>query len=228
MLSLIIPVYNEEGSIEDIVRRSSAILNDDDEIIIVNDGSTDRTAEIISNLDIPKIKIIQHEKNIGNGASIVTGLNNSQGEWIATIDADNTYSPEDIPILFDAVKQENADMVTGLRETLMHGPLLHTKARSFLKKMSEVVSHSKIADINSGLRIMKREVLEKYVHLYPKRFSLHIVLTICASRDNYKVIYRPIKYGSRIGTSKLSPGLKGPFNFLKFLGLIALIAIKKH
>ncbi|MDP7645796.1 MAG: glycosyltransferase family 2 protein, partial [Candidatus Peribacteraceae bacterium] len=88
MLSLIIPCYNEEGAIEDIVKRCDAVLRDEDEIIVVNDGSTDGTSEILNNMNIERLRVVSHKKNTGNGASIMTGLSNARGEWIATIDAD--------------------------------------------------------------------------------------------------------------------------------------------
>ena len=226
MLSLIIPTYNEEGAIEDIIKRSDAALSGTYEIIVIDDGSTDNTSEILRNINLSSLRIIHHEKNKGNGASIMTGAHHARGEWIAIIDADNTYRPEDIPRLFTRVQKEDADMIVGFRTDLMQGPFFHSTARNLLRKIAEVAAGQKIDDINSGLRICRTTLLKRYKNLYPKRFSLHIVLMVCAGKQGAKILYEPILYDSRVGISKLSPGLRGPGNFLKFLILIPWSAWK--
>lgn len=226
MLSLIIPVFNEEAAVEDIIRRADASLNDSYEIIVVDDGSTDATPGILKKIDLPSLRVIHHKKNTGNGAAIITGVRHAKGNWIATIDADDTYRPEDIPRLYEHVRRENADMIVGYRKNLREGPWFHTTARDLLRRWAEVWSRQKIDDINSGLRICRKELIEKYQSFYPNRFSLHIVLMVCAARDNATILYEEIAYGPRIGISKLSPGFRGPWNFLKFVWLIPWAAKK--
>lgn len=222
MLSLIIPVYNEEGAVEDIIRRADSVLHDDYEIIVVDDGSIDATPGILKKIDLPNVRIVRHHKNQGNGAAIKTGIEHSAGDWIATIDADNTYHPENIPSLFSTAEARQADMIVGFREDLTKGPFLHRNARNFLRKWAELWSGQTIADINSGLRICKTELIKRYLDLYPNRFSLHIALMVSAGLDNATILYEPIPYGPRIGVSKLSPGFRGVGNFVKFLVLIPL------
>jgi len=226
MLSLIIPVYNEEGAVEDIIRRCDAVLDDAYEIIVVDDGSTDATPGILKKIDLPSLRIIRHSKNKGNGASIMTGVHNAQGDWIAIIDADDTYRPEDLPQLYTRVQKEGADMIVGVRKDLMHGPFFHSTARNLLRKFAELCSGQKIEDINSGLRICKKDLIQRYASLYPQRFSLHIVLMVCSGKEGAKILYEPISYGPRIGISKLSPGIRGPWNFIKFFILIPWAAVK--
>lgn len=220
MLSLIIPVFNEEGAVEDIIRRADDVLDGAYEIIVVDDGSTDATPGILKKIDLPSLRVVRHIKNAGNGAAIMTGVEHARGDWIATIDADDTYLPEDIPRLYENVQREEADMIVGYRRTLRDGPWFHRTARDILRRWAEFWSGQKIEDINSGLRICRKELIEKYQDLYPSRFSLHIVLMVCAGRDKARILYEEIAYGPRIGISKLSPGIKGPWNFLKFLLLI--------
>ena len=227
MLSLIIPCFNEEGAIEDIVKRCDAVLQDEDEIIVVNDGSTDGTSEILNNMNIERLRVVNHKKNTGNGASIMNGVSNARGEWIATIDADGTYYPEEIPKLYQLALSGDADIVTGLRKSLMQGPFLHSRARNFLRWLTELAANQNIADVNSGLKIVRKEVIERYRKYIPKRFSPHIVLTICAGRDGCIIQYVPIQYGPRIGFSKLSSGIHGPANFIKFILLIFWTWIRK-
>jgi len=229
MLSLIIPVFNEEGSVEDIIRRSHAVLEAADEIIVVDDGSTDATPGILKKITLPNLKIIRKPRNIGNGAAIMTGVRAASGEWIATIDADDTYRPEDLPNLRKILEAENADMVVGSREGLKLGKPLHHLAREFLRHLGEYFALQPITDINSGLRIVRKSLIEQFADQYPQRFSLHIVLTVLAGRSSAKILYSPIGYGPRTGISKLSPGMLGPWNFVKFLTLIPWVVMRwKH
>ena len=224
MLSVIIPVFNEEGAIDDILARTDGALSGDYEIIAVDDGSTDGTKDILRANKLANVRVITHRENKGNGAAIKTGIREAKGDWIVTIDADNTYFPEDIPVLLRAREKANADMVVGLRKDLMRGPFFHRNARNLLRRFAEICSGTKITDVNSGLRLVRKEVAARHMHLYPNRFSLHIALTICAGRAGALVVYVPVRYGPRIGRSKLSPGFRGIGNFLKFLLLIPLVA----
>lgn len=228
MLSVIIPVYNEEGAVENIIRRTDSALANNYEIIVVNDGSTDNTQHILQKISFPSLRIVQHKKNRGNGAAIKTGLEIAKGTWVATIDADNTYHPEDLPRLFTQVQQKDVDMIVGFREDLTKGPFFHRTARNLLKKWAEFCSKQQIADINSGLRICKTSLIKKYTKFYPNRFSLHIVLMVCAGIEKAHILYEPIPYGPRIGMSKLSPGCKGVWNFTKFMVLIPTSVVRLH
>lgn len=225
MLSLIIPVFNEEGAVEDIVRRADSALRGNYEILVIDDGSADATPGILKKIELPSVRVIRHTKNSGNGAAIMTGIEHARGEWIATIDADDTYRPEDIPRLFENLQAENVDMIVGQRRFEDEGFVL-TTARTILCGLASLCSGSKVLDINSGLRIVRKELVTQFVSLYPDRFSLHSVLTVCALKSGASVVYEEIPYGPRIGVSKLSPGLKGVWNFGKILLLIPLSLLR--
>lgn len=226
MLSLIIPTYNEEGAVEDIIRRCHAVLDPSDEIIVVDDGSTDATPGILKKITLSNLHIIRKPHNEGNGAAIMTGVRAAKGEWIATIDADDTYRPEDLPSLRKIQQEKNIDMVVGSREGLKLGKPIHHLARELLRRWGQFFAGQPIADINSGLRIVRKSLIEQFADLYPERFSLHIVLTVLAGRSGARIIYTPIGYGPRTGISKLSPGILGLWNFLKFLLLIPWVTMR--
>ncbi len=226
MLSLIIPVFNEEGAVEDIIRRSHAVLETSDEIIVVDDGSIDATPGILKKITLPNLKIIRKAHNGGNGSAIMTGVRAAKGEWIATIDADDTYRPEDIPALRKKLEVSNAEMIVGERLGLKLGKPIHHIARELLRRWGQFFARQPIADINSGLRIVRKSLISQFSDLYPARFSLHIVLTVLAGRSGAKILYFPIGYGPRTGISKLSPGMLGPWNFVKFLVLIPWVAMR--
>lgn len=226
MLSLIIPVFNEEGAVEDIIRRAHAVLDVSDEIIVVDDGSTDATPGILKKIILPHLRIIRLPHNHGNGAAIMTGVRAAHGEWIATIDADDTYHPEDLPRLRAILEKQHADMIVGEREGLRLGKPLHHLARELLRRWGQFFARQPIDDINSGLRIVRKFLMEQFAGAYPDRFSLHIVLAVLAGRSGARILYAPISYGPRMGKSKLSPGLLGPWNFLKFLLLIPWVTMR--
>jgi len=228
-LSLIIPVYNEEGSVLETVRAAYHALSDalsSFEIIVVNDGSTDGTSMILQRISLPNLHIVHHVKNRGNGAAIQTGLAQAQGVIIATMDADGTYNPEDIPKLLTSMNRQRADMAVGVRQGMENAKWSHRTARNVLRKIAERECKTSIPDINSGLRLCKKDVMMRFQNLYPQRFSLHIALTIAALKSGVPVIFEPITYGTRIGTSKLSAGGNGIANFFKFLWLILRISEK--
>ncbi len=228
-LSLIIPVYNEEGSVLETVRAAYHALSDalsSFEIIVVNDGSTDGTSVILQRMSLPNLHIVHHGTNRGNSSAIQTGLAQAQGVIVATMDADGTYNPQDIPRLLTSMNRQHADMAVGFRQGMEHSPWTHRTARNWLRQIAERECKAAIPDINSGLRLCKKELMVRFQHFYPKRFSLHIALTVAALKSGYPVIFEPIVYGPRVGKSKLSGGWHGVANFFKFLWLILRISEK--
>ena len=158
--------------------------------------------------------------NEGNGAAIISGVESTIGDAVATIDADGSYKPGDLAALLDEYAQGDQAMIVGERRDLGGAPIHHRAARSSLRKLGEVLTHQSIPDINSGMRIVEKERFLSFVKHYPRRFSLHIVLTLCCLLQEEKVRFVPISYHPRIGKSKLSAGLRGYGNYLKFIGLM--------
>ncbi|RLJ04049.1 MAG: glycosyltransferase family 2 protein [Candidatus Aenigmatarchaeota archaeon] len=201
-ISVIIPAYNEEKSIQGTINGIKNNIKDIKyEIIVINDGSTDRTLEIIKK--IKGIKVISHSTNKGYGAAIKTGLRNSRYDWICIIDADGTYPAEDIPKLLGYIPEY--DMVIGARTKKgAKIPLARKPAKFFLKKLSEYLTKTKIPDLNSGLRIFKREIAERFMNLFPDGFSFTTTLTIACLTNDYRVKFVPINYYEREGESSIS------------------------
>jgi len=227
MISLLIPVFNEEASISDTVNRAAQALtktNEDFEIVVINDGSTDRTVHILQSLEIPQLVILNQPRNLGYGASIKTGIRKSKGDLLATVDADGTYPIEDFPHLFNTLKQTQADMVVGARTKKgVKIPFIRKPAKVIVAFLANTLTGMKIPDNNSGMRVFTRELGEKFMHLYPQRFSFTMTLTLAALTNDYAVEFVPIDYFRRVGKSSLSSGFNGIRNFLGFLGLIIRI-----
>lgn len=203
-LSVVIPAYNEEKSIRQTIDQINRILTQealDYEIIIVDDGSEDRTKEFIK--DFKDVILIEHEINKGYGASLKDGIKKAKFGWICIIDADGTYPVEDISKLLSYVPQH--DMVTGARTgKFVKIPFLRKPAKWFLNQLANYLTKTKIPDLNSGLRIFRKEIIERFVNLFPDGFSFTTTLTIACLTNNYKVKFIPINYYKREGKSSIS------------------------
>lgn len=227
MLSVLLPVFNERESIETTVRSLHEVLSrgqDAFELIAINDGSTDGTGEILNALSLPHFQVFTHSQNTGYSASLKTGIRRSKGEVIAMMDSDGTYPVESLPNLLQTMKERDADMVVGARTKKgVKIPLLRRPAKWIVNKLANSLTGRKIPDLNSGMRVFKRDLAERFMHLYPQRFSFTITITLAALTNDYLVEYVPIDYFKRAGKSTLSSGMNGIKNFGQFLGLIIRI-----
>ena len=221
MVSIIIPAYNEAGSIRDVVNKIRETLSRSGyewEIIVVDDGSSDGTA---AKLVGQGAVILTHPENKGYGASLKTGIRSAKGDVVVIMDADGTYPPEMIPSLLSGM-DEGYDMVVGARTGRdVNIPLLRRPAKFILKKLADYLSETKIPDLNSGLRAFRKELALKYFHLLPSGFSFTTTITLALLSDGYNVKYVPINYLVRSkGKSKIRP-LKDFSNF--FLLIVRVI-----
>jgi len=213
LISVVIPVYNEEEAIGDdldLIKRTMDATGCPYEIIVVNDGSTDRTVEIVSSkLDV---KLIHHEQNRGTGAARTTGIRAAQGDIIIMTDGDGTYPNQDMPKLLQYMEQ--CDMVIGAR-TQEHGTLkwLRTPAKWFIARLAAYLTGTKIPDLNSGFRAFKRDIALKYLNILPTSHSWVSTITIAFLSDGYSVKYMPIDYYRRKGKSKFHP-IRDTYNYI--------------
>lgn len=211
-VSIVIPAYNEEQAIESTLVQVKAVMNRQDgeyEIIVVDDGSTDRTADLVQQHE--DVRLVQHHSNRGYGAAIKTGIRQADHEWIAIIDADGTYPPEAIPSL--TAETDRYDMIVGARSE-RDFPLIRRPAKWFIARLAEYLSDAKIPDLNSGLRVFRKDIALSYFNILPSRFSFTITITIAFLSDHYSVKFVPIPYHKRAGTSKISP-IQDTLNFVQ-------------
>jgi glycosyltransferase involved in cell wall biosynthesis len=208
-LSVVIPAYNEENGIEAVIERvlaaRPALARQDIvlEFIIVDDGSRDRTVTLVSKHR--EVRLIRHLKNRGYGAAIKTGFRYATGEYLAFLDADGTYPPESLPELCRAAIDQNADLVVGSR---MGGaksemPLTRRVGNFAFARLLSLIGNVVVRDSASGMRIIRREILER---LYPLPDGLDFTpaMSTRAIHENLKIAEVPIPYAERIGRSKLS------------------------
>lgn len=202
-VSVLIPAFNEEGSlaatVEAILRHRAAFR--EMEIIVINDGSRDRTGEIARTLPVA---LIEHEINRGYGASLKNGMRQAKGEFILIADADGTYPLEDIPRL--AAEAGGCDMVVGARTgAVVHVPVMRRPGKWIITRLAEYLSGRTIPDLNSGFRIFRRDVAMRFLSLYPDGFSFTTTITLAMLTNHYRVKFLPINYHKRIGKSSIHP-----------------------
>jgi glycosyltransferase involved in cell wall biosynthesis len=218
-LSIVIPVYNEEDALSETISVFEDLLktNPNAEVIFIDDGSTDKSADILSRLSVPGIRVITHGKNKGYGASLKTGVKNAKYDSVCITDADGSYPNDDITALYDTFNKENADMVVGARTgAFVDKGVLRKTTKSLLKKLAEVMSGETILDFNSGFRIFRKELAMRALKYLPDGFSFTTTITLYLLSNNHKITYVPIDYYQRKGKSKIRP-IKDSLNFLQLI-----------
>jgi glycosyltransferase involved in cell wall biosynthesis len=213
-VSVIIPAYNEEDVITlqiDKIQKVLSKVGIPFEIIVVDDGSTDGTAQKVSSLSV---RLLRHPQNRGYGSALKTGILAAENEIIAIIDADNTYPADEIPTMIALLG--NADMVVGARTGKdVHVSWLRQLGKIFLCFLATRIAEQPIPDLNSGLRIFRRGCAKQYFSILSNRFSFTTTITLAYFADDYRVVYHPINYYARVGKSKIVP-----WHFMDFLVLI--------
>lgn len=201
-VTVVIPAFNEEAGISDVLERIKAgLVQDAFEIIVVDDGSTDRTSEICERSGV---RVIRHAANRGYGASLKTGIRAATTEFVLTMDADGQHRPEDALALLAEMTEQRADLVVGERTALVHSPLWRMPGKWLLGWMAEYLTRHEIPDLNCGLRVIKREVAIRFLHLCPQGFSFSTTITMALLSRGYQVVWRPIQVQKRVGTSTVS------------------------
>ena len=201
-VSVVIPAYNEGehvagqvNAVREVLARSGWPF----EIIVVDDGSTDRTA---SEADTTGARVLRRPVNRGYGAALKLGIRYAKHDWILITDADGTYPVEAIPALLAAA--ERNEMVVGARVgKSVHIPLARRPAKWFLTRLSSYLAGRKLPDINSGLRLIRKSLVERYEALLPDGFSFTTTITLSAACNGHPVEYVSIDYHARLGESKI-------------------------
>ena len=206
---MLIPCYNEEGAVLDTVRDLQEAFKEVTytwELITIDDGSSDATlSELEKASDFcSQLRVVRHAKNRGYGASLKTGLRYATGELVAITDADGTYPVANLPDLVERAREH--DMVVGARTgDNVSYPLIRKIPKVFLKAWAQWLTGQPIPDMNSGMRVFRREVGMKFWSLYPDGFSFTTTITMATLRRGYLVEFVPIDYAARIGSSKIQP-----------------------
>lgn len=203
LVSFVIPCYRESS---DALRRTVAGIRKAMaecggirfEVIVVDDGSGTNACAGVEGID----RLIVHKTNRGYGGSLKSGINAAAGNWIAITDADDTYPAEAFPRLLAAIPEH--DMVVGARPWSSIGPLRRFPKR-LITNLASFLANQTIPDLNSGMRVFRREVYESRRALFPDAFSFSSTLTMVALTNHFNTLFIDIPYGKRTGDSKIRP-----------------------
>lgn len=211
-LSVVIPAYNEEGSIDQVISELLILKKKipSMEIIVVDDGSSDNTASKIP--DVPYVRLIKHHRNKGKGAALKTGFSEARGQVVVIQDADMEYHPKELPKIVKPILLGNADVVYGTRLERKPGGMstTHYVGNMILSKVSSLLFWKKITDIMTGYKAFSSKIL-KLVELNENGFAIEVELTSQVLQNGCRFVEVPIGYIYRPkGVSKIhvSDGLK--------------------
>jgi glycosyltransferase involved in cell wall biosynthesis len=233
-LSIVIPIYNEEKAVEEVIKKvlkvklkiSNKSRIKKVEIVVVNDGSIDNTAKILSKFK--DIKLIDHKVNKGYGSAIKTGIKHSLGKVIAFLDADATYDPAYLIPMLKELDRSGSEMIVGTR---FKGKSKMTVTRKignrYFVLLLNLLAHSNLSDCTSGMRIVKKSVLRKLSPL-PDGWDFTPEMSAKAAfTKSIRVVEVPISYEDRIGQSKQKI-IKGGLIITKCIIRTAFLTYKKR
>jgi glycosyltransferase involved in cell wall biosynthesis len=218
-VSVIVPCYNEERAAAQTLEQLECALATVGryELIFVDDGSTDGTAARLQEARAGRssVRVIRHARNRGYGAALKTGLRAARSELVAITDADGTYPNDRLPDLIRAAAA--SDMVVGARTGKnVSYPFIRRVPKAFLRAYASWIAGQPIPDINSGLRVFRRELALKFLGILPDGFSFTTTITVAMLTNSYAVEYVPIDYAERIGRSKIRP-IRDTLNFFHLI-----------
>ncbi len=218
-VTVIVPCYNEQDMIAATVRKLADVMratNRPYELIVVDDGSLDATRFELSSCAYEQhLRVLRNERNRGYGFSLKRAVADAQYETLVIIDADGTYPISAIGTLLGALG--GADMVVAARTgDCVHVPPARRPAKWALRKLAAYLTQTEIPDLNSGLRVMKRSLVRKFLPLLPDGFSFTTTITLAMLTHGFTVKYVPINYAKRIGRSSIRP-IRDTINFVSLI-----------
>ncbi len=216
-ISIILPAKNEASGLRGVLPRLRA-LYPEAEIIVVDDGSSDDSADLVVQLGCT---LIHHPYSKGNGAAIKSGARAAQGDILVFMDADGQHHPEDIPRLLDALHQ-GYDMVVGARGQSGQANRHRALANGLYNRLASWMVEHRIADLTSGFRAVRAHKFKQFLHLLPNGFSYPTTITMSFFRAGYAVEYLPIEASRREGRSHIRLFRDG-FKFFMIIFKIATL-----
>ena len=213
--SVIIPAYNEDSNIGGIIRKIKEI-HPDLEVLVVDDGSEDRTAQVAHDAGA---RVLSHRRNMGNGAAVKTGLRNASGDVVVLMDGDGQHRPEDIKTLLGYIEENS--LVVGVRKKGGQATLFRAFANWVYNRLASYVCGVRIPDLTSGFRAVRRNEALGFLPLLPNTFSYPTTMTLSYMRAGYSVSFVDIDVENRKGgESKISLYQDG----MRFILIIIKIA----
>ena len=214
-LSIVIPAKNEAEAIGDVVATAREAYPEA-EIIVVDDGSEDATADIAEKSGAT---VLRHPESLGNGAAVKSGARAAKGEVLAFMDGDGQHDARDFSRLIEKLEQ-GYQMAIGARDSGSHASVGRLFANGFYNFFASLISGRRILDLTSGFRVVRASLFRRFLHLLPNGFSYPTTITMAFLRSGYPVCFEPIKAAERTGKSHVRPIRDG----IRFLIIIFKIA----
>jgi glycosyltransferase involved in cell wall biosynthesis len=211
-LSIVIPAKNEADSLSRLLPEIHR-LHPDAEILVVNDGSTDNTAELVS---LPNVRLLNLPYNLGNGGAVKQGARSATGDTLVFMDADGQHQAEDIERLLHRFDEGGYDMVIGARTKGSQASVGRSIANRIYNRLASWMTGQRIPDLTSGFRVVNAIKFREFLHLLPNGFSYPTTITMAFFRSGYLVTYVPIVALAREGKSHIRLAKDG----IRFLVII--------
>lgn len=193
VLTLIVPCFNEAENLVELLPGFLSIANVENwKLIIVDDGSTDQTEEIVKVHQSERLLYLKHKKNMGVGAAIKTGIVKVQTEYFATIDADGQHKLEDVKSMFAHFQEESYDLFLGERLNGDVSGTFRSIGKFLIKLIAVFFAKQKIKDLNTGLRIIKLSAIQPYIEILPDSFSFMDLNSLIFIMQRKKIGSSPI------------------------------------
>jgi len=217
-VSIVIPAKDEAPSIGDVVGRLKAAA-DWREVIVVDDGSADATADRAREAGAC---VIRHPYNKGNGAAVKTGTRHASGDFVLIVDGDGQHHADDARRL--VARLGEFDLVVGARRAATQATLTRRAGNAVLNRLASYLTGRPIPDLTSGFRGIRRDVLREFLHLLPNGFSTPTTTTLACIKAGYNVTFEPIDAGTRVGYSKMRVARDGASFLMILLKLVTLFS----
>jgi glycosyltransferase involved in cell wall biosynthesis len=223
-ISVIIPVYNEVSALEATVEELRPHLPAETELVLVDDGSTDGSGPLVDELSRrdDRIRAVHHVRNAGYGQALKTGASYAHGEFLVFFDSDGQHDPGTVPRLVDAQRDRDLDMVVGKRIGQARATPIRAPAKWILARVANVLARTRIPDLNSGLRLIRRSTFVRFQPLLPQGFSLSTTLTISCLKLGVRTEFVDTPVRARTGKSTVRFFRDGYRTVLLIIRLIAL------
>lgn len=218
-ISVVMPAKNESGAVGLTISKINE-LNLVDEVIVVNDGSSDNTQEVAEQAGA---KVVTHPYSKGNGAAIKTGARAASGDVIVFMDADGQHDPRDISSLLEKIEQ-GYDLVVGARQKGSQASVGRGIANSLYNNLASYMTEHTVEDLTSGFRAVRVDKFREFLYLLPNGFSYPTTSTMAFFRAGYSVTYVPIHAAKRIGKSHIQPMKDGVRFFLIIFKIATLFS----
>ncbi len=199
-LTIVMPAKNEGAAIAGVVETARQEFPDA-EILVVDDGSSDDTADLAEQAGA---RVLKHPVSLGNGAAVKTGARAAGGELVAFMDADGQHNAAELHALIDRI-DAGFDMVVGARSSNGHANIGRLFANGFYNDLASRMSGQKIPDLTSGFRVAKTELFRKFLYLLPNGFSYPTTITMAFLRSGFPIDFVPIDVAKRQGRSHIRP-----------------------